>query len=65
MVTYTALATRLRANAAAVATAAAGGTTAAEITALADLLDILASNKGLGLSPLLKSGTAKVQLNPQ
>jgi hypothetical protein len=65
MVTYTALAARLSANAAAVATAAAGGTTAAEITALADLLSILASNKGLGLSPLLRSGTAKAQLNPQ
>lgn len=65
MVTYTALASRLSTNAAAVATAAAGGTTTAEIQALAELLQILASNKGLGLSPLLKSGTAKAQLNPQ
>lgn len=65
MITYTLLATRLRANAAAVATAATSPVVTADITGLADLLDILASNKGLGTPPLLKSTTAKAQLNPQ
>lgn len=65
MITYTALAAKLRANAAAVATAATSPVATADITALAELLDILASNKGLGTPPLIKSKTAKTQLNPQ
>lgn len=65
MITYTLLATRLRANAAAVATAATSPVATADITALAQLLDILAADKGLGTPPLLKSTTAKAQLNPQ
>lgn len=65
MITYTALAAKLRANAAAVATAATSPVVTADITALAELLDILASNKGVGTTPLLKSGTAKQYLNPE
>lgn len=65
MITYTALAAKLRANAAAVATAATSPVVTADITALAQLLDILAAEKGLGTPPLLKSTTAKAQLNPQ
>lgn len=65
MITYTLLATRLRANAAAVATACVSTVVTADITGLAQLLDILAAEKGLGTPPLLKSTTAKAQLNPQ
>ncbi len=65
MITYTLLAARLRANAAAVATAATSPVVTADITALAQLLDILAADKGLGTPPLLKSTAAKTQLNPQ
>lgn len=65
MITYTLLATRLRANAAAVATAATSPVATADITGLAELLDILAAEKGLGTPPLLKSVTAKAQLNPE
>lgn len=65
MITYTALAAKLRANAAAVATAATSPVVTADITGLAELLDILAADKGHGLPPLLKSATAKAQLSPQ
>lgn len=65
MITYTLLAARLRTNAAAVATAATAPVATADITGLAELLDILAADKGHGLPPLLKSTTAKAQLNPQ
>lgn len=65
MITYTALAAKLRANAAAVATAATSPVVTADITALAQLLDILAADKGLGTPPLLKSTLGKTQFNPQ
>jgi hypothetical protein len=66
MITYTALAAKLRTNAAAVAAAGSmAPVVAADITGLAQLLDILAAEKGLGTPPLLKSTTAKAQLNPQ
>ncbi len=66
MITYTALATALRANAAAVAVSAGGGSVAtATITGLAELLDTLASNKGLGLPPLQKGTLAKEQISPE
>jgi len=65
MITYTLLAARLRTNAAAAATAATSPVVTADIQALAQLLDILAADKGLGTAPLLKSTTAKAQLNPQ
>lgn len=66
MVTYTALASALNANASAVGSAA-GGTpiVAGTIQGLAQLLTILASHKGWGTPPLLKSTTAKEQLNPE
>lgn len=66
MITYTALATALIANNTAVAAAAGGGAiTASTVSGLAELLQILASNKGLGTPPLLKSKNAKVEMNPQ
>lgn len=66
MITYTALATALSSNASAVASAAGGGSvTASTISGLAELLQILAADKGHGTAPLLKSVTAKAQLNPQ
>lgn len=65
VITYTALAAKLRANAAAVATAATAPVSTANITGLAELLDILAADKSLGLSPLLKSALAKIEFNPQ
>lgn len=64
MITYTALAAKLRTNAAAVATAATAPVATADITGLAELLDIMAADKSSGLVPLLKSVTAKAQLNP-
>ena len=65
VITYTALAAKLRTNAAAVATAATAPVSTANITGLAELLDILASDKGLGLPPLLKSALAKIEFNPE
>jgi len=66
MVTYTALASALNANAASVASTLGGGAiVTGTIQGLAQLLQILASNKGLGTPPLLKSTTAKEQLNPE
>ena len=64
MITYTALAAKLRTNAAAVATAATSPVVTADITALAELLDILPADKGHGTAVLLKSKTAKTQLSP-
>lgn len=64
VITYTALAAKLRTNAAAVATSATSPVTTANITALAELLDILAAKKGLGQSALMScSDTTKGQLN--
>lgn len=66
MVTYTFLASRLLLDPTGIATAIGGtGVTAAMVSGLAELLQILAADKGLGTAPLLKSGTAKAQLNPQ
>jgi hypothetical protein len=66
MVTYTFLATRLLLDPTGIATAIGGsGVTAATVSGLAELLQILASNKSLGTPPLLKSGTAKAQINPE
>lgn len=66
MVTYTALASALNANAASVASTLGGGAiVAGTIQGLAQLLTILASHKGWGTPPLLKSTTAKEQLNPE
>lgn len=64
MITYTALAAKLRANAAAVATSATAPVVTADITGLAEMLDLMAADKGTGIIPLLKSVVAKVQLNP-
>jgi hypothetical protein len=66
VITYTALAAKFRTNAAAVAAAGSmSPVTAANITGLAEMLDIMANDKSLGLNPLLKSALAKVELNPQ
>lgn len=63
--TYTALAAKLRTNAAAVAAAGSmSPISAANITALAELLDILAAKKGIGQAALMScSDTTKAQLN--
>lgn len=65
VITYTLMAARLRTNAAAVATAATAPVSTANITGLAELLDILAADKGHGLPPLLRSALAKVEFNPE
>jgi len=65
VITYTALAAKLRTNAAAVATAATAPVSTANITGLAELLDILANTKDLGTVPLLRSALAKIEFNPQ
>lgn len=61
MITYTALATALDTNAAAVA--AAAGVTQAQVEALGELLLIMAQDKDKGLPPLLRTQTAKTELN--
>jgi hypothetical protein len=64
-VTLTTASTRIAANAAAVATAMAGGTTTAEATALAGLLAVLAARNDLSLPSLkLLSSTDAAQLGP-
>lgn len=66
VITYTALAAKFRTNAAAVAAAGSmSPVTAANITGLAEFLEILAADKSLGLAPLLKSALAKIEFNPQ
>lgn len=65
MITFTALAAKLRTNAAAVATAATAPVATADITGLAELLDLLAADKGHGSPLLQRTITAKAQLNPQ
>lgn len=66
VITYTALAAKLRTNAAAVAAAGSmSPVSAANITGLAELLDILANSKDLGTPPLLRSLLAKAEFNPQ
>ncbi len=63
-ITATTAATRLAANAAAVATAMAGGTTAAEVSGLADLLSTLGKRPDLLIPPLLLGDQTKTQLIP-
>lgn len=66
VITYTALAAKFRANAAAVAAAGTmSPVSAANITGLAELLDILAAAKDLGTPPLLRSALAKVEIKPE
>lgn len=64
MITYNALATIIAAQASGIATAAGGGTTAAQFTALADLMTVLAQSKDLGRPALMKSKlTTREQLD--
>lgn len=57
-------ATRMAANAAAVATAMAGGTTTAEAAGIADLLATLGRRNDLLIPPLLLGDQTKTQLVP-
>lgn len=57
-----AAASRMLANAAAVATAMAGGTTTAEAQGIADLLLVLSQRNDLAQPPLLLSTTGKTNI---
>lgn len=64
--TLTQAAARVLANAAAVATAMAGGTTTAEATALAGLLSVLSTRQDLAVpASLLQTQTNAAQLDPR
>lgn len=64
-INFSTLATQLNTNAAAVAAAAAGAVTTANIQALAAMLQIMADRKGLGLSPTLYLPTSQIsELTP-
>lgn len=64
--TLTQAASRCLANAAAVATALAGGTTTAEATALAGLLDVLSKRQDLAVpASLLLTQVNAAQLDPR
>ena len=65
MITYGALAAKLRTNAADVAAAGTmSPVTEANITALAELLDLMAAKKSMGQPPLIAcSDATKAQLN--
>lgn len=64
--TLTQAASRTLANAAAVATAMAGGTTTAEATALAGLLEVLSKRQDLAVNAtVLLTQTNAAQLDPR
>lgn len=63
-ISFTTAAARISSNAAAVATAMAGGTTTAEATGIADLLSTLAKRNDLSIPPLLLGDQTKTQLVP-
>lgn len=62
--TASAIASKLSANAAAVATAMAGGTTTAEVQGLADLLSTLSKYPSMLMPPLLLGDQTKTQVVP-
>lgn len=64
MVGLAVLGSRITTNAAAVATAIAGGTSTAEAQALGALISTLALRPDLSLPPLLLNATAAANLNP-
>lgn len=64
MVSLATIASRITANAAAVATAIAGGTSTAEAAALGDLCLVLSQRPDLSLPPLLLGSLAKGNLSP-